>query len=254
MPIALTVNSSRRPTLLLGAALGAASLSPLAAADVLTWHGGFESLSAGWSGGPPINGQASWSGYSDSDSNPPVGYQLLASARNTAGLSTGFYSTPGNNLPPGTNLGGLDDNNTYAYDGHWADGTPDNSLRTFAIGVTERYVFSLSEAAWFISIQQVNEALGPWSQCFVEPGTYSNGTFTPSGSGAIDILTLAVGQPVYMAPGDYRYQAQFASNFEADHGFYLGNGANWRVYLVPSPGALTALALSGVLTARRRRC
>jgi len=46
--------------------------------DILTWGSVYDSMDAGWSGGVPISGQASWTGHMDSNANPPAGHNPAA--------------------------------------------------------------------------------------------------------------------------------------------------------------------------------
>lgn len=224
-------------------------------ADVVSWLDGFNSVAASWSGGAPINGDPSWSDYTDSVIDGYYGAHVLAAPRNTAAINSVFYTNPNPTPPfPATiTLGGLDDNNTFNYNGFSAPGVPDPSLRTFSMTVVKEFVFSTSEDA-NVFVFNIPQDLASWTHCLIESGTYSGGVFTPSG-GSIDLLPLAPFDLVALPAGHYRYRSAFSTTFDRDTGFSLGTGAVWRIQSIPAP-ASTVFILLGVSTLNRRprRC
>lgn len=229
-----------RRVVLCTSAITAAASASRAQADILTWLDRYDSIDASWSGGVAIGGQSSWSDHRDSGANPPAGYQVLSpNGRMTFGLSTTFYADPNPAPPMGTNIGGLDDNNTINYDGNFAPGVPDSSIRSFGMQVSKRYVFNVSQDVNLWTQYAPFEQLATWTPCEIQPGVYLAGVFTPVGS-PIDLNTFPVNAFSLLPAGDYMYRSSFTAGFDADSGFYSGNGAMWRVFAIPSPSGIGA--------------
>jgi len=149
-------------------------------------------------------------------------------------------------------VGGIDNNNTYNYNGNLSNGTPDSSTRIFTMQQSGDFVFHLSQSVRFYSYATPLATLGPWTHARIESGSYAAGVFTPLAT-TIDPLTFGQNTQV-ITPGYYRYSGLFTTSFQRSSGFYDGNHLNFRMYLVPAPGA-TAMLMTGLagFAGRHRR-
>jgi len=89
----------------------------------------------------------------------------------------------------GGNVGGIDNNNTYNYNGNLSNGTPDSSTRIFTMQQSGDFVFHLSQSVRFYSYATPLATLGPWTHARIESGSYAAGVFTPLAT-TIDLLTF----------------------------------------------------------------
>ncbi len=237
-----TLRAGTKSSITLAFALAAGGIwgtTPRASAAITFMHQ-YSTIDASWVSDAeitPRSGIFSAAGHNDSIITPPAPdghgvYQVPLTGRVQSATGNGTYYSGANAR--------IDNNTTISYNGDLTIGNPDPATRTFSISVAHDILFSLTDSSYYWTRLNLDQNLGPWSRCEI------------TGPTTIDLTTIGNGVDVLLAPGLYRFRAEFSNTFSANSGFLLGNVANF-VLSVPTPGSACMIAIGGVFACRRRR-